>query len=306
MEKSELFLWASSLGLIGAMILCFMVWGWKPSLKQMFGITGIFIIANAIYSILQRGTKPDGHFNDAPEGRDIAPGEEDEKGWTQEIQKTGDPSKGDLPVGVKKEDIETRITITPRVDVIPIKNPKEGESTEDFQKRMRKKYTLIIVILLFSTCFAQGVVVEKEDLNEMLLRLDKLAKIEKAKPVITFSPIELLQDSAGRIYNKTLLTGSLEISTLKYNIKMELETNIIRKRKYNIFGEIFSVSLGEFYEAGYGIAATVELKIIRPSIYAHKESFGLGARLKFIGNSAFIIGADYPSWKPRAGLFFKL
>ena len=86
--------------------------------------------------------RPPINVNKSPKKRKIQVGVEDDKGFTQEKQEIGTPvnNKKDLPEGVNKKDIESKIEIKPEIQVIPEKTNIPKEPTKSFVKKLKGKY----------------------------------------------------------------------------------------------------------------------------------------------------------------------
>lgn len=256
-----------------------------------------------------KGNNPD--VNEAPAKRKTPAGKVDEKGWKQEPQTVGDPGKGELPEGVKPGEIATRIEAEIKIEGQPA-HDKETKAFVDF---LKNKYLLFLLICF--SCAADTIPVERADFMQMILKLERLATIEEAKPIFQLNNIELLYDSDGRIYSKPELSGTLNIHDLSYKLGVNLKVNTIHRRKKQQ-GRLFSLSFLYCDETWnmvttcrehkplWGLAGTIELWTIRPLVYGTLESYGIGLRLPVYGNFGMLFGADYPGWTPRIGALFRL
>jgi len=282
--------------------------------RKLSPVNAVKIFAGALASIafltiLKRRTNPEDNSNTVVDGRDVEIGEKDDKGWIQPHNPVGDVKANGIPEGVDGKTIETKVELKPEIEAEKHEDHNSGnESTRDFIDRIKAsaKVWFPLFILISLTANAENITLKKTDFDEMIRRLEILADIEEAKPVLTLSPITVLYDSEGRVYSRPDFRGSMEISTLKYNLNGTMDINAVHRRSRKRYGELFSLSVFHSHEFGWGIGAGIELNSLRPIVFAHETSFGLGLRIPVFGNAGILLGGNYPSKKPIYGVMFKL
>jgi len=271
----------------------------------------VTFISFAVFIFLKLFNKVDYDPNSVIKTRKIPIGKVDDKGWKQEKVVQGKVEKDNLPEGLKPEDVSTSI----KVEIKTMAIPSHKVPTRTLVNKIKNKYgrflfTIFLVLVvnmsfMVDNVFSQGVFMETEDYEQIMSSLDKLALIEEAEPIISLKDIEMLVDSAGRVYSKPVLDGTMEISSLKYKLTSDLKISVIHARKKYNTGKLFSLS-ALYSDQQFGIAGTFELFNIRPLIYVNIKTYGIGLKLNIYNNLGFLIGMDYPSYIPRFGFLFRI
>jgi hypothetical protein len=190
--------------------------------------------------------------------------------------------------------------------------PVHDQPTAKLIKRIRDKYgavdlegvwyTLLLIIItivaLSIAASAKGeIAMDQEDYDEIMEALSALARIEAAEPKVQVENISLNK------YGDYQVTGTVEIATLKYRLSTNIQpAKTSRPKKYRL-ASLSALNCGE---NNWGIAASLEIWKIKPTIYGLKESFGAGLQLPIYGNLSALLGADYPGFSPRYGFIFKI
>lgn len=189
--------------------------------------------------------------------------------------------------------------------------PVHDQPTAKLIKRIRDKYgavdlegvwytlllIMITIVALSIAASAKGeIAMDQEDYDEIMEALSALARIEAAEPKVQIENISLNK------YGDYQVTGTVEIATLKYRLSSNIQPTKISRKKY----QLASLSALNCGENNWGLAASLEIWRIKPTIYGLKESFGAGLQLPIYGNLSALLGADYPGFSPRYGFIFKI
>lgn len=175
---------------------------------------------------------------------------------------------------------------------------------------MKKLVVFLVVVMAilvsFNVVFAaeKKVSIKKQSAEKIMLKLEKLSAIEKAKPEIKILGIELLKDIDGRVYIKNTAEIEMELAMLKYTgeikLKAKNEVFILKEKQVKkgrlgwIYGMIPKDNNTEKLTKGQFFITYDMIKYKRISItpYLNRWYYGIGPVYK-IGNTKVILGATF-------------
>lgn len=174
-----------------------------------------------------------------------------------------------------------------------------------------KKFAVIVAVVMailvsYNIVFAaeKNVKMKKESAEKIMLKLQKLSAIEKAKPEVKVVGIELLKDKDGRVYIKNTAEVDMELAMLKYTgeIKLKAKNEVfIPKEKVAkkgrlgwIYGMMPKDNNTEKLTRGQFFVTYDMIKYKRISItpYLNRWYYGIGPMYK-VGNTKLVLGATF-------------